>query len=1387
MLLLDDDQADEGVRLLRAAAPGPAGILADLFGQPAAAAELLARADPADASLAFLRGNAALAAGRIDVAQSAFADAARASADPADRRYAADRLVATARQDGTLGRLVDAWLTDPNLPADRLLPLATTLRELGRGADLLAWWRRAAVVPAWSAVALSHPMVDEVVGAATDAGRTVEAEAVCRDLLARQPDDPRWMAATVQVLVDGGRPSDADAMLRARAAAGAADPDALRSLGKLARSLGRDYAALAVADALERLGGGNRIDGLLLAAAVRQRQGDRPTTAALLRRAAALAVAEPAAVPRVAAALGGAGLIDDQIHLLRADPASAADEDVQQQVATLLVIQHRPAEAAAVFECLRQTGASDATRQQAAQRLLDLAATEAGGLDALVARLEGKLKAAGNAADLTLLADADLRAHRPAAAEDLLRSTPLLAPLDRLHALCTLYLRQRDLARAADVLRQLADADPENAVPDLERLASVELEQRHAAEAAGVVGRIERKLGPGEASAEVLGGLSDRLGQPLDAAAQYRRALALGGDNPDDWLLWSAAMVKAGRRPEAIARLQVLAADAKTDAVFIAAVDGLLNADAPAPVIRAVRREAAMRAACSPATMALYHVLGDLCDELQDRAASVRVAEVTVALSRDERPQALRSLLGSAGDAGQVDLAIDCGRSVLALGDDLPPQMFLDLGGQLLAAGRAADAARAFSRASDVSSLDLAGPRAAELYDRYGDPAAGLGITTRLLARNPYDLTLHEMAGAELERAGRPAEAFEQDLLPLAAAIGALLPTEAAKLPDTHLPRTAPPAEATLNRLVAAAAVTARTPDSQDRLSTLLATAARRLAASAPPSGGEPTTDVTTVAVAVRHVAFAVGRPAVADDVDRALLQRWPASAVLRAEGFNDRWQYGFYDRAEAFGRAYPSTVPDDRNDLGVAQGPSTAPTTTTSQPAVTGDPSAAAAVLPGLMLRGRHDQARTVLAAVSPGQVRSGDAFATFVATAAVLGDRPALRRFGDAWLDLTLGRAVSDAPAAPGTPSSEYADVESVQRVAAALARLSTADHLTAVTDRLLRGAGSARSPVVARGLQAAAVRVADACGTALPADVDVVARWEKPNAFTTVPDEAIELFERSPASQRPAVLRRVLAYLPAPRRLQFLLRVVADVADPFDDATADAVIGGCASPARPSDGRVVRLVLQHRPAARAAGPGRGRAGRPLAGRRRPGRGGDRRANVRRRRPGRRLGAERDRRLPSLRAADRRQLGPARSRRERRRSECRPAGPARPAGPGRGRALARGPVGPDRIAHPRGRCLGGERLRRPGRRRVAGGGDGRPPAVRRQPGGGAAAPPPRVRNEPDRPGDPPGAGRPVNRRRPAGRVPRPLRHRSGLGGSDRPAAATGRHVRPGAALPHG
>jgi tetratricopeptide (TPR) repeat protein len=1156
LLAFDDGRDAEGVRLLDQACqddPGvsaQAGVIACLFGQYEAAARLIGQSTgEVRPELRLLQGNAALRAGKLADATAAFDAALGSETDVQDRRYTQERLVATARRAGTLPKLADKWIAQPQLPSDELLELAGVLRELGRVPELLTLWQKEAGDPQRAAAVLTPRFMNEVIGASQEAGLNDQAEKQALGLLALAPDNDQALSVVIRMLVNHGKPADADALIARRVAASANQPDELDRLGKLARSFGRDDAAIGAAHALRALGNGNAIAGFLLEASIRLRSGQKQAGLALLHEAADAAKNHPDELRDIATAFEAADQDADAVAVLQSclTLRQPPDDITLERLASLLLQMRKYDEATPILQSLRVHGTSAAIRAQAGQRLLEVAMAERT-LDSLIAGTRAALDAGtASEADLTLLVDAYMRSGKTDAAAEVLKDTKLLDRKTALSRLAVLYLRTGKLTDAGSALRELVAADPDNAVGTLERLASVELDLKQPKAAAAVIDEIASRIGKQSASfSGMMGGIYDRLNQPARAAAYYRRALAVNPENADTWLLWSTATAKSGGSRQAIGRLLVLCDQAKGDNVFSIAVDGLLNLKAPPAALRAARRDAILRASAASQQTMLFQVISDLSEELQDGDGIVRALDASVAVNREERPQVLRELMEYASGKGLLDEANACGLSMLALDDSFPPQLMLGLGERLLIAGRVDSASRAFTRAAEIGSDEQVAPQAADLFEQYGSAVPAFRELAPLAQRKPNDWSIQQTFARLCELAGQTTEAFDTYRATLV-----LADRELASLPPGPFALDAvPPPEPDLTALVNGAIATARSPEQKRKLFDQLRQVVDR-DLDATPVNAKPSALFLQWFAELHRAGFALGLGDAVDRADTEIIARRPDLPALVHAALAVRLDQGLFDSAERFARTHGAQ--------------SLLPAELFAYPAEAEIPPGtgidnAVLVLPRLLSLGRTDQARHVLKDL-PVMLpkKPADQLPTLIAAAMTL-DEPDL---ATQWVTLWT-RQIVDPPASsttgpvstPGAPASIQLQnlVQSVWPILPTAARAEIAAEALVLA---IRTDGTPQSS----GAATLALRLAAETGIDVPDRIGLALKLTPEGKYDTGHRAWIStLAERTamlPAADRPEFISRAIRRLPPDSGLAFLEQLVALSVEPFDAGTDAAII--------------------------------------------------------------------------------------------------------------------------------------------------------------------------------------------------------------------------------------
>ena len=348
-----------------------------------------------------------------------------------------------------------------------------------------------------------------------------------------------------------------------------------------------------------------------------------------------------------------------------------------------------------------------------------------------------------------------------------------------------------------------------------------------------------------------------------------------------------------------------------------------------------------------------------------------------------------------ASQKGAVDTAVDCGRTLLALGDEFPPQLFLQLSEQLLIAGRSEDAARALTRAAESSDPDIIAPRAAMLYEKYAYPAAALNALRPVADRRKNDADFRETMGRLNEIAGDTVAAFD-NYLAAAAIIARDVATDKTLPPGIRSSQSSQfsqsssgqsvmmftsvslsPQTQAFNRVIGGAIASAQATSQRTALLDLLHGRITPLLNAADSPDGPPN-GVTALVTALRRASFAFAMPDVADAMDETVIRRWPNADGFARQAFDARTQEGFVTRARAFATAHGIAI--GSTDAGVraltATGPATQPSesrlaSTQVTPVPAGmTPAAAAAVLPAMIAQG---QGRS--GAGDPGRTAAGRA----------------------------------------------------------------------------------------------------------------------------------------------------------------------------------------------------------------------------------------------------------------------------------------------------------------------------------------------------------------------------------------------------------------------------
>ncbi len=1119
------------------------------------------------------RGLYASRLGRFGAALREYEQACSLAPLARDRRFALDRVVGAARESGELDELADRWLRRESAgeresagSTEVLQALMAVLRELARPDDALALLRRDDLTEQQRQLVESPAFQSEVIATAVEAGRLSLAESAYRSLVAREPEHVEWRVGLARLLLLDGRRDEAARLFDE----GIGRVDRARPLWGLAdgaRRLGLDDVALRASRKIGRCPGG-QVRAVLFEADLFRERGDTDAAVALLKQLDGEAQTDPRVIMPVAEAFERYGDRSEALALFRRLYEVTQSEDVLTRVAWLLEEAGRYGEAYDLWLETWRTTQVAARMRQARQRVLDLA-SRTGRLADLAIALEEQLdeapeerRAEADDRELALLVDIYTLANDPVSAAEILaqyrtgggsdaESVALLKRLVQIHLNCEQF------GRCNRLLRRLIDLDPDNADDYLQQIAVIALERRQPFQAKAALAEMAARGGPNGRREEFSAGVLDKVGLHGEAAQAYGRVLAGHPDRIEAFLTWGNAMRAAGRVEQAIGRFQRLLEEAEEDDLFAVAVDGLLNLDAPPFVLRSARRRVMTRIADQPDKVFLYRLGADLLDAMGKPEERDGLLEQAVLIAGERRGPLLRELMDSALAVHRTDRVISFGWSLLALDERMPPQVYLDLGEALVKTGRLAQAERVFARASASADFTAVQQRVATYYEEANRPEHADRIIRELLAAEPDNVPLLIRSGGLCEQLAAYDRAFDQ--YGRAADLMLRRLPRAVRRDEANAPEPATDAEPPRRRWRAAnldevgqyfdsaaggLLNAARTPAMREHLlSDIVARVNEEMDALSTTREWAATiadnVRLDRLARFLRHVAFSLHRPAVADEIDHQLAARYPADAVLLTTLLQDRLRWGLYasavkfaDPAEQAGAERPLVLPFI---LIAAGGASPADVFPDDDMAA----GLASRYVPMLIMVGADEEARRVLRTASPGD--PGETAGTMIAAAVALHDDEAMRRWATLWLD------------AAGRLDDAIAAADQVERCL----RL-TWNHLTpgdrAVLCQRVDRLAIERDDDHRVPLDLLRMRLADAIGSPFEECDRVLAEAASDDSLSVT--TLASLLQRAAPEDRPGLVRRMTAARKPTRVRTFLMELVGALHAPADPPLVETI---------------------------------------------------------------------------------------------------------------------------------------------------------------------------------------------------------------------------------------
>ncbi len=805
-----------------------------------------------------------------------------------DRVYALSVLVEAHRGGGALQELVDRFAAMETVKDDVRRTWIDALREIGNVKEALRLFRQS------TGGSFTAPMRRELLELCRQSGDDAVLRDAYDELVDAEPARVEWREGLARFHLERGDREAAAAAFRDRA------PDPEDATYRLAAagatsSLGLHDLAM---ELLERCveDGDGRYEALIFQSDLHRRRGDFKESEAALDRMDEMAPPDEAARMQLSDAFEQLGRLDRAVEVIEkvveSRGADSAGEDLSMRLAWLHSELGNEEDALVAWRELWERVDSIARRRYVEDRLMTVA-SRLGTLADIVVELEERL-AAGDADPRAsgLLIRIYTRVADAVSAAEVIDEFMKLTGGDEIKALnekSFVYLACTDYRNYEATIEELLERDPENTGEYLQQLAMSKLERGRLDQARGVLERLRKVEDPG-VGAEFEAGVLAMAGLRKEAAHAYRRAVVGRPDHIDVYLLLGKTLKELGQQERAVGMFQYLVEHAERDDLFTIAVDGLLNLEAPPHVLKWARRVTYERLASRHDKTYLYQLVADLSEELNDFDSMIRAHAASLPIAGERRTSLLRELMDLCGQQNYQSLRLRYGRRLLGTDEVVPPQVYLDLGEAFLGAGDAAGAAKTFARAADLPDQGGFQRKVADSFQRRRYLTRALDVYRRVLVGEADDVAVLVKVAELCEQLGTDEEAHDTwgrivDLLlrrrPLSVVKG-----KEEEVDDRN------PWAAWYAKNVdafdehfdsAAAGLLATLPDDAAGLALAAAAATdvradlARLAAEAPDDAeAEITLDtyprVRDRAAFVRRVATACGDPAVADDLDLALL-----------------------------------------------------------------------------------------------------------------------------------------------------------------------------------------------------------------------------------------------------------------------------------------------------------------------------------------------------------------------------------------------------------------------------------------------------------------------------------------------------------------------------------
>ncbi|MEL1263050.1 hypothetical protein [Pseudoxanthomonas putridarboris] len=679
----------------------------------------------------------AINTGQAKVAQENSWKAVELAATKGDRKYAISLLDEAYELDRSQAQLLDRLSAKPWLSEDEQLLRTGLLRRLGRFDEAIVSFKDTREGTA------SAESRRQLLRLYADAGREDEMVAEYRRLIRAEPGELIWPEGLSQYLLEKHELAAVREVWN-ELIVSTTDPAKLLAAARIMGRFGLFDLASAAADKSIRINPAYRTDARMFQFEMYRAKGDSDEAGSALDDLDKALTADDKRRIELAYSFERIKQPKRAISVLEALdvrlPGGLGDDE-KIRLAWLYDSSGLRDKALTLWKAMWDQAASASSRRIIEDRILALSA-ETGSLGDLVVDLESRL-ASGKASwkDVTLLIRIYTEAEDSAAAVETILEYFGRKPTSRTEQIASLAEQAR-VYRAIgqgkafeNVYRQLLVLDPDNRTDYLQSLILNRVESAVAAENDPQGNELRkwldelRKSNPAgsaefEAGVLVLAKMNDQ------AIETYRRALVDNPDHTDNYLLLADLLKKADRTEEAIAGLQYLVEYAVNDDGFMVGIDGILNMQPRDPeIIYWAQRRVLERLSVRGDKLYLYDLFAELAQEARDTEQYFRAMENSLPYAGERRSVLLRELMGAAGTTevpensqGELSRSVRYSRRLIALADELPPDVYLQTGRALLQSGDAVGAERAFGLVAEQdgesAAADIGDMFAAEGFSR---------------------------------------------------------------------------------------------------------------------------------------------------------------------------------------------------------------------------------------------------------------------------------------------------------------------------------------------------------------------------------------------------------------------------------------------------------------------------------------------------------------------------------------------------------------------------------------------------------------------------------------------------------------------------------------------